>query len=130
LVGLLNNPKAMDNIFHITSDEWLTWNQIYMIVGKAFSVVPQLVHVPSEVINRYHKEIGDGLLGDKSHSMIFDNSKIKEAVPEFKCTIPFEEGVKDLAQWYKGNKASKEIDMELDLLFDRMINDISAIKRE
>jgi len=130
LIGLLNNPKAMNNIFHITSDEWLTWNQIYLIVGKAFGVVPKLVHVPSEVINRYHKEIGDGLLGDKSHSMIFDNSKIKEAVPEFNCKISFAEGVNDLANWYKGNKASKEIDMELDQLFDKMIDDISSIKRE
>jgi nucleoside-diphosphate-sugar epimerase len=130
LIGLLNNPLAMDNIFHITSDEWLTWNQIYLLVGKAFGVVPRLVHIPSEIIARYHKEIGDGLLGDKSHSMIFDNAKIKAAVPEFNCKIPFSEGVNDLANWYKSDLASKNVDFELDSLFDQMIDDISSIKRE
>jgi len=130
LVGLLNNPKAMDAIFQITSDEWLSWNQIYMIVGKAFGVVPKLVHIPSEIIAGYHNEIGDGLLGDKSHSMIFDNSKIKAAVHEFNCKIPFALGVNDLADWYQSDAAPKVIDEELDKLFDQMIEDISSIKRE
>lgn len=125
LVGLLNNPLAMDAVFHITSDEWLTWNQIYQLIGKAFGVVPRLVHIPSEIIARYNSEMGDGLLGDKSHSMIFDNAKIKSAVPEFNCKIPFSEGVNDLANWYKSDLASKEIDVELDKHFDRMIEDIS-----
>jgi len=130
LVGLLNNPKAMDEVFQITSDEWLSWNQIYLLVGNAFGVVPQLVHIPSEIIAQYHKEIGDGLLGDKSHSMIFDNTKIKAAVPEFNCKIPFSEGVNDLANWYKGNLSDKTIDSELDKLFNRMIEDISSIQKQ
>jgi nucleoside-diphosphate-sugar epimerase len=127
LVGLLDNPKAIDEIFHITSDEWLTWNQIYMIVGKAFGVVPKLIHIPSEVIARYHKEMGDGLLGDKSHSMIFDNSKIKAAVPEFNCKIPFSEGINDVANWYKSNESPKVVDKEIDDVFDKMIEDISSL---
>jgi hypothetical protein len=68
-------------------------------------------------------------LGDKSHSMIFDNSKIKAAVPEFNCKIPFSEGVNDLAEWYQSDIASKEINVELDYLFNRMIEDISSIKK-
>jgi nucleoside-diphosphate-sugar epimerase len=129
LVGLLNNPLAMDNIFHITSDEWLTWNQIYLLVGKAFGVVPDLVHIPSEIIAAYLPEIGDGLLGDKSHSMIFDNSKIKAAVPEFNCKIPFSEGVNDLANWYKSDEASKKVNVEMNRLFDQMIEDIYPVKK-
>lgn len=127
LVGLLGNPKAMNNIFHITNDEWLTWNQIYNTVGKAFGVSPTLVHVPSEVVARYIPKIGDGLLGDKAHSMIFDNSKIKAAVPDFNCKIPFSEGVKEIAQWYSSDLADKTIDEESDRLFDRMIEEISAL---
>jgi nucleoside-diphosphate-sugar epimerase len=130
LVGLLNNSLALDNIFHITSDEWLTWNQIYMLVGNAFGVVPEMVHIPSEIIARYLPEIGYGLLGDKSHSMIFDNSKIKAAVPEFNCKIPFSEGVFDLARWYKSDLASKEINVELNRLFDQMIEDFSLVKKD
>jgi nucleoside-diphosphate-sugar epimerase len=124
LVGLLNNPVAMDNIYHITSDEWLTWNQIFTLVGKAFGIEPTLVHIPSEIIAKYIPSIGDGLLGDKSHSMIFDNSKIKAAVPEFNCTIPFADGVNELANWYKSDASTKVVDREIDQLFDKMIEDI------
>lgn len=129
LVGLLNNPKAMNNYFHITSDEWLTWDQIFNIVGNAFGVKPKLVHVPSEIIASYIPEIGDGLLGDKMHSMIFDNSKVKNAVPEFGCKIPFEEGVKDIVAWYSGNQSDKTISHELNLKFDKMISDINNLTR-
>ena len=129
LVGLLNNPKAMNNYFHITSYEWLTWDQIFNIVGNAFGVKPKLVHVPSEIIASYIPEIGDGLLGDKMHSMIFDNSKIKNAVPEFGCKIPFEEGVKDIVAWYSGNQSDKTISHELNLKFDKMISDINNLTR-
>lgn len=127
LVGLLNNPKAMNEIFHITSDEWLTWNQIYTLVGQAFGVEPRLVHVPSEIIASYVGKLGDGLLGDKAHSMIFDNSKIKSVVPGFQCTISFSEGVNEIAAWYNCNNASKEIDQELDRIFDLLIEKMISI---
>lgn len=128
LVGLLGNPEAMDNIFHITNDEWLTWNQIYNIVGEAFGVIPELIHVPSEIIAKFSPEIGDGLLGDKQHSMIFDNSKIKAAVPEFNCKIPFSEGVKDIADWYMNTPSAQMCDDELDQIFDRLVDSINSIK--
>jgi nucleoside-diphosphate-sugar epimerase len=127
LVGLLDNPRAMNDVFHITSDEWLTWNQIYTLVGQAFGVVPRLVHIPSEIIASYNEELGAGLLGDKSHSMIFDNTKIKSVVPEFKCTIPFSEGVNEIAAWYKSDKANKETDPELDRMFDGLLEKIVSI---
>lgn len=129
LVGLLNNPKAVNETFHITSDEWLTWNQIYTIVGQAFGIEPVLVHIPSEVIASFNKEIGAGLLGDKSHSMIFDNSKIKAVAPEFECTVPFSEGVKEIAAWYKSSKANTEVNLELNLMFDRIIEEIQKVKK-
>lgn len=129
LVGLLNNPNALNSVFHITSDEWLTWNQIYLEVGRAFGVTPTLVHVPSEIIATYNKEIGDGLLGDKSHSMIFDNSKIKAAVPEFGCKIRFADGVKDIAAWYQSSMANTNVDQQIDQMFDRIIDEINKVKK-
>ncbi|HPR31171.1 MAG TPA: NAD-dependent epimerase/dehydratase family protein [Prolixibacteraceae bacterium] len=129
LVGLLGHPRAMDEIFHITSDEWLTWNQIYTLVGKAFGVQPRLVHVPSEVIASYHEALGAGMLGDKSHSMIFDNSKIKSVVPEFRCTIPFAEGVHEIARWYRNNPAWQKTDPEMDRLFDQLAAKIQSIRK-
>ena len=126
LVGLLGNKKAMNDAFHITSDEWLTWDQIYTMVGRAFGFEPKLVHVPSEVIASYLPGYGAGLLGDKMHSMIFDNSKIKSAVPEFDCKIPFSEGVKAIAEWYKTDLADKFVDNDMDKAFDEMVERYSV----
>ena len=93
LVGLLGHPQALGHAFHITSDEWLTWNQIYRIIAEAAGVrEPRLVHVPSELIAAYDPVWGASLLGDKAHSMVFDNSKIRRLVPDFRPSIPFWRG--------------------------------------
>jgi len=126
-VGLFGKSEAINNDFHLTSDEWLTWNQIYTLFAKELNVNPQLIHIPSEIIAKYVQEIGDGLLGDKAHSMIFDNSKIKSLVPEFEAKIPFSEGVKEIVSWHKNHPDSKEIDVELDRIMDRIIEDYNRI---
>jgi nucleoside-diphosphate-sugar epimerase len=91
LVGLLGKSEAINEAYQITSDEWISWNHIFTTMAKELGVIPNLVHIPSDVIAKYDSELGAGLLGDKSHSMIFDNSKIKQLVPEFDCKIPFEQ---------------------------------------
>jgi len=121
LVGLCGNTNTLGEAFHITSDQWLTWNRIYELIGNQLGVTPQVVYIPSTTIARYHKEIGDSLLGDKTHSMIFDNSKIKQFVPDFICTTPFEQGVKEIIEWYTSTPAFQQIDHELNTLFDTMI---------
>src|SRR5687767_300582 len=80
---LLGNEKAVGEAFHITSDRVLTWNQIYQLAAVAAGTEANIVHIPSEVIAKYNFEWGCDLLGDKMHSMIFDNSKIKQFVPDF-----------------------------------------------
>ncbi|MFA9388962.1 MAG: NAD-dependent epimerase/dehydratase family protein [Prolixibacteraceae bacterium] len=129
LVGLFNHPKAMNDCFHITSDEWLTWDRIYTLVGRAFGVTPKLVHIPSEIIATYLPEIGDGLLGDKMHSMLFDNTKIKSVVPDFNCQIPFDEGVKSIADWYKSGKANVRVNEKMDQSFDEMIAAFDKLRK-
>jgi nucleoside-diphosphate-sugar epimerase len=121
-VPLLGNSRAIGEVFHITSDEWLNWNQIYQIMGAAVGVEPRLVHVPSELIAAFDVEIGAGLLGDKANSMIFDNSKIKRLVPDFACSIPFSQGAREIAAWYQADLARQEVDEELDELMDRIID--------
>jgi nucleoside-diphosphate-sugar epimerase len=123
LVGLMGNPKALAEDFHITSDEWLSWNTIYQIMAKELGVKATLVHVPSDVIARYDSRIGDSLLGDKAHSMIFDNSKIKNAVPDFRCDIPFNEGAKEIVQWYKEDISRRISDQRINQLFDTIIKE-------
>jgi nucleoside-diphosphate-sugar epimerase len=117
-VGLLGNPKSIGEAFHITSDELLTWNQMANMIGEAAGLKPDILHVPSEIIARFDAELGYSLLGDKSHSMIFDNSKIKKYVPAFKATIPFTEGVKQAVEWFQNNPDQQNIDTHLDRIFD------------
>ena len=120
-VPLLGNAHAIGEAFHITSDEWLNWNQIYELFGQALGVQPRLVHVPSELIAAYDADIGAGLLGDKSNSMIFDNSKIKRLAPGFACTIPFSWGAREIAEWFAADPARQVVDDELDALFEQII---------
>jgi len=126
--GLIGNPHALGEVFHITSDELLTWNQIYEIIAKAAGVEVKKIHIPSEVIARYDAEWGASLLGDKTHSVIFDNSKIKRLVPEFKAVIPFSRGVEEILAWYDGDKARQKVDEKLNRLMDRMIVDQEGIQ--
>jgi nucleoside-diphosphate-sugar epimerase len=128
LVGLLGNPKALNEAFHITSDEWLSWNSIFTTLAKELNVKPHLVHVPSSLIAKYDKETGDSLLGDKAHSMIFDNSKIRNAVPDFNPRIPFSQGAKEIVKWHMDNAGSLKIDERINGYMDKLIHDLSGTK--
>jgi nucleoside-diphosphate-sugar epimerase len=121
-VGLLGNSRAIGDAFHITSDEWLNWNQIYEIFARAAGVAnPTYVHIPSDLINAYDPILGAGLLGDKTNSMIFDNSKIKRLVPDFICTTPLSRGAEEVMVWYDADPARQVVDQALDQLYDRML---------
>ncbi|NDP21925.1 MAG: NAD-dependent epimerase/dehydratase family protein [Paludibacter sp.] len=124
LVGLLGNPSTINEAFHITSDEWHCWNNIYRIFAAELNVTPHLVHIPSEIIVKYNKEIGDGLLGDKSHSMIFDNSKIRKFVPEFNPQMKLKDGAKEIVKWFNENTMHIEIDNNFNNFMEKNIADI------
>jgi len=88
-VGLIGHESAIGEAFHITSNFLLAWNEIYQLVGEAAGVEVKPCFVPSHFIARHDPSWGASLLGDKSHSVIFDNSKIKKIVPGFRAKIPF-----------------------------------------
>jgi len=121
-VGLFGKKEAIGEAFHITSDELLTWNQIYQMMADELGVKLNAVHIPSDFIAKYNPEHGAGLLGDKSHSVIFDNSKIKKMVPEFNCKIPFSVGVKEIVSWYKNNKEWQVVNEAINKNIDGIIN--------
>jgi len=127
-VGLLGNHRAIGHAFHITSDEVLTWNQIYTYVAHAAGVEPQIVHVPSDLIAAFDPELGAGLLGDKAHSVIFDNSKIKRLVPDFAAAIPFSQGAREMMDWFDADPARQVVDERTDRLFDRIIAAVEGIR--
>jgi len=120
-VGLLGNAAAIGEAFHITADELLTWNQIYRILGDAAGVEPKLVHVPSDIIARYDPEWGAGLLGDKAHSVIFDNSKIRRFVTDFAPAIPFATGAREIMAWHDANPARQVVNASVDHAMDALV---------
>lgn len=127
LVGLLGHPQAIGDTFHITSDELLTWNQIYGAVAAAASVRdPQLVHVASETIAAAAPDLGPGLLGDRTHSAFFDNAKIKSLVPEFVATVPFWKGAEEMIAWHDAHPEYQRVDAARNAIFDRLCRTATA----
>ncbi len=99
-VGLLGHAGALGQAVHITSDEWLTWDEIVGCLARAAGVRPRIVHVPSDAIRAADPDWGDGLLGDKANCTIFDNSLIKRLVPGFACRVPFSVGARQIVSYY------------------------------
>ena len=120
-VALLGNPHAIGDAVQITSDELLTWNGIFRTVGRAAGVEPNIVHIPSDTIARFLPDLGPGLLGDKSHSVIFDNTKIKRLAPGWTATIPFAQGAREIMTWYDAHPEAQTVDKTLDAGMDRLI---------
>jgi len=121
LIALLGQQKAVGEAFHITSDEVSTWNQLFLIVGAAVGVEPQLVHIPSDFIAACIPEKKGTLLGDKSASVVFDNSKIKRFVPGYSATTPFAEGIRQTLAWFNADPARKQIDHQVNATMDKLI---------
>ncbi|HWJ09522.1 MAG TPA: NAD-dependent epimerase/dehydratase family protein, partial [Nocardioides sp.] len=120
-VPLLGHPRTLGDVFHITSDEALTWDQIAETLAAAAGVEARIVHVPSDAIAAADPEWGAGLLGDKAHSMVFDNGKLRSVVPDYVATIPFFQGAREIVAWYDEDPARQRVDARLDAVMDRLI---------
>lgn len=120
-VPLLGHPRTVGEAFHLTSDDVLTWDQIARSLATAAGVEARIVHVPSDAIAAVDPEWGAGLLGDKAHSMVFDNSKVRSVVPGYRATIPFEQGAREIVEWHDGDPARRQVDARLDGLMDQLV---------
>ena len=120
-LGLLGNPQALGHAFHITSDEVLTWNQIYDTIAGALGVQANIIHIPSDFIAKVAPDAGANLLGDKTWSVIFDNTKIKTFVPGFQATIPFHVGIRRTLAWFHADPKRQVIEAEVNREMDRII---------
>jgi nucleoside-diphosphate-sugar epimerase len=121
LVGLLGQAQAVGEAFHITSDEVLTWNQIYREAGQAAGVEPDLVHIPSELIAAYDPSALGSLIGDKANSAVFDNRKIKRYVPDFTASVSWAEGVRRAIAWHEADPARRTIDEAANQRWDTLL---------
>jgi nucleoside-diphosphate-sugar epimerase len=120
-VGLLGNPVAVGETFQITSDFVYTWDAIYRMLAAAAGVEPTLVHVASETIAASIPEWGPGLIGDKAHSVVFDNSKVKSVVPGYVATTTFAEGSREILDWYFAEKSRRVVDDALNAKLDALV---------
>jgi nucleoside-diphosphate-sugar epimerase len=126
LVPLLGHSRTLGEAFHITSDDVLTWDQIANTLGAALGVTPRIVHVPSDVIASRDPEWGAGLLGDKTHSMVFDNAKVKSVVPGWEAVVPFERGAREIADFHLAHPDWQVVDPGLDALMDKLAADFGV----
>ncbi|HJS20754.1 MAG TPA: NAD-dependent epimerase/dehydratase family protein [Anaerolineales bacterium] len=121
LVGLLGNPKAIGEAFQITSDQVLGWEQIYLEAYRALGLAPNVIHIPSDLIAHYWPHARGSLIGDKSNSVVFDNSKIKRLVPDFTCEVDWANGLRRALAWFESHPEYQTIDHQLDETWDRII---------
>lgn len=129
--GLIGNPHAIGEAFQITNDETLTWNQIYETIAKVLGVELKPYYVASEflaAVSNY--DFTGSLIGDKAASVVFNNAKLKKAVPEFKPQIRFEQGVRRTIANVLANPALQVEDPEFDAWCDKVIETLEKTKKE
>ena len=120
-VPLLGHPRTLGEAFHITSDDVLTWNQVTAALAAAAGTSADIVHVPSDAIAAADPDWGASLIGDKAHSLVFDNTKVRGVVPDFRPVIPFEQGAREIVAWYDEEPARQRVDARMDALMDKLI---------
>lgn len=130
-IGLMGNIHAIGEAYHITSDETVTWNQIYQIIADALGVEYKPYYVPSDFLD----EVGGydfrgGLIGDKANSVVFDNSKLKRAVPGFCATVRLDQGIRKAVEYVLTHEEVQYIDEEFDEWCDRVIAALEKAKKE
>lgn len=130
-VGLMANPHAIGNAFHITTDESMTWNQIYQTIADALEKPLNALHVASDFLARHGEnyDFRGELLGDKAATVVFDNSKIKRLVPDFICTTSMADGLRQAVQYMLSHPETQTPDPEFDSRCDRIADAMCAADR-
>ena len=130
-IGLMRNPHAIGEVFQITSDESLTWNQIYQTIANALNVPYRPYYVASEFLAEAAPyDYRGSLIGDKANSVVFDNSKLKRAVPGFRATVQFEQGIRKAVDYIMAHPECQQEDPAFDAWCDRVIAALEKAKKE
>lgn len=129
-VCLMGNIYAIGEAFQITSDESLTWNQIYQTIANHLNVPLKACHISSEFLaSTSDYDLMGSLIGDKANSVIFDNSKLKRVVPDFCATVRFDQGIRKTIEYVLSHKECQQEDKEFDEWCDKIIGNIENIKK-
>ena len=124
-IGLMANRHAIGEAFQITGDETLTWNQIHQTIADALGVELHAYHVSSEFLaragERMNYDFEGSLIGDKAVSVVFDNTKLKRAVPDMATRVPFHRGVRMALDYILAHPECQKPDPDFDRWCDRVI---------
>ncbi len=133
-IGLMGNRHAIGEAFQITGDETLTWDQVYQTVADALGVRLNPYHVSADFLaeagKKYGYDYAGELLGDKSVSVVFDNRKLKRAVPDMRTTVPFHLGVRKALDYILAHPECQRADPDFDAWCDRVIAALEKAKAE
>lgn len=132
-VGLMGNIHAIGESFQITSDETVTWNQVYKAIADVLGVELRAYHVSSEFLaavgDKYGFDFTGSLIGDKANSVVFENTKLKKAVPEFCATTRFDQGIRKTIENVLAHPELQEDDPEFDAWCDKVIAALENAKK-
>ncbi len=132
-VGLMGNIHAIGERFQITSDETVTWNQVYKAIADVLGVELRAYHVSSEFLaavgDKYGFDFTGSLIGDKANSVVFENTKLKKAVPEFCATTRFDQGIRKTIENVLAHPELQEADPEFDEWCDKVIAALENAKK-
>lgn len=130
--GLIGNPAAIGEAFHITTDESVSWNEIYGYIADAVGVELKPYHISSETLAARGSEYDfvGSLIGDKANSVVFDNSKVKKLVPEFKAEITAKEGIRRTVEYVLSHKECQQDDDEFDKWCDDIIAAVERFRKK
>ncbi len=130
-VGLIGNIHAIGQAFHMTSDESVTWDQIYAIIADTLGVKLNARHISSEFLNAIGPYDFEGtLIGDKANTVVFDNSKLKRAVPDFTATVRADQGIRRTIEYVLAHEECQKADPEFDKWCDRVIAAYDKLSNE
>lgn len=129
-IGLMGNAHAIGEAFQITSDESLTWNQIYQAIADALGVSWTPYYVPSDFLDAVSDyDFCGSLVGDKANSVVFDNKKLKRAVPGYAATIRFDQGIRKTVSYVMSHPECQRNDPEFDAWCDKVIDALETAKK-
>lgn len=130
-IGLMGNIHAIGESYHITSDESVTWDQIYRIIADELGVPYKPYYVPSDFLHAVSKyDYEGGLIGDKANTVVFDNSKVKRAVPDFVCTVRVDQGLRRTVRHMLATPELQADDPAFDAWCDKVIAALEHAKEE
>ena len=121
--ALMGNPHALGGAYHITSDERMTWNQIYGVLAAALGKPLRPLHVSSDFLAECgpQYDFAGQMLGDKANTVLFDNTKIKRLAPEFVCTVSMADGLRACAAYALAHPEVQTPDPAFDAWCDRVL---------